>query len=107
MHVPTITVPVPRSGCNMIKPNAKNTKPKDGSIPFLKEVISFCRSDKNLAKKAIIASFMNSEGWTEKAPTPIQLLEPFLAIPIPGTSTASNIMKQMMIRILAHVRHVQ
>jgi len=98
---------VPRSGCNIIIPKAINTSSSDGAKPFFMVVIYFWFSERNFAKKAIMASFINSDGWIENAPTPIQLLEPFLSIPIPGIKTSTNKAKQTIKRSFAQFLHVQ
>lgn len=107
IHVPTITVPVPRSGCNIIIPKARNTKLRAGSKPRLNDVINFCRSAKNFAKKIIIANFINSDGWIENAPIPIQLRAPPRTRPTPGIRTRIRRTKQTSKITFEYVRHTQ
>ena len=82
----TIMIPVPKSGCNIIRPNINRTILRIGRTDvFISLSLLFV---KYLDVKIIIPSLANSLGWIPKEPIPNQLLEPFLIVPIPGIRTS-------------------
>ena len=69
----TIIIPVPKSGCNIIRPNVKNNTPKIGKTPFFISLILFSLFIKYFDVNIISANLVNSLGCTPKEPIPNQL----------------------------------
>ena len=89
----TIIVPVPKSGCNIIRKKTTKIKNKIGSNPFLKLFIFFSLFFKYFDVKIMNDNFINSLGCTPNDPIPNQLLLPFLTVPTPGINTKTSSIK--------------
>ena len=95
MIVITITIPVPKSGSNIIRANTRKSTPNIGRTPFFISFKSLLLFSKYLEVNIISPNLVNSDGCTPSPPIPNQLLLPFLTVPIPGISTSANIPKHI------------
>ena len=84
----TIMTPVPKSGCNIIKPNINMRINKIGKTEVL--IFLILLLVKYFEVNIIKPILANSLGWIPKEPIPNQLREPFLTVPIPGINTKTS-----------------
>ena len=83
----TITIPVPKSGSNMISPKNNIITKNNGTINLKVFLLSLSLLDKYLDVKIINDNLVISLGWKPNPNIPNQLLLPFLTLPIPGIKT--------------------
>ena len=84
------TIAVPMSGCLMMSAPDTTSTPMTGAMTCLAGADRSVRFTTMSAANRHSASFISSDGWSRRRPTPIHRDEPPAVTPRPGTRTANS-----------------